>query len=81
LPPSLDLVHIESADRLSAAERFGARLILVDAATRRAARLTLPGANAHASGRWTADVVARGAYVLVLSATRDGATVSRYDIR
>jgi hypothetical protein len=25
--------------------------------------------------------VARGAYVLVLSATRDGATVSRYDIR
>jgi hypothetical protein len=81
LPPSFDLVHIESADRLSAAERFGARLILVDAGTRRAARLTLPGANQRASGRWTADVVARGNFVLVLSGNRDGATVSRYDIR
>jgi hypothetical protein len=81
LPPSFDLVHIESADRLSAAERFGARLLLVDAATRRAARLTLPGANPRASGWWTADVVARGNFVLVLSGSRDGATVSRYDMR
>jgi hypothetical protein len=80
LPPSFDLVHIESANRLSAAERFGARLILVDAATRRAARLTLPGANPRASGGWTADVVARGNFVLVLSGSRDGATVSRYDM-
>jgi hypothetical protein len=81
LPPSFDLVHIESADHLSAAERFGARLILVDAATRRAARLTLPGASPRAGGRWTADVVSGGNFVLVLSGGRDGATVSRYDIR
>ena len=81
LPPSLDLVHIESAAHVSAAERFGARLYLIDAAARRGARLTLPGANQPGSGRWTADVVSVGGYVLVLSGGRDGATVSRYQVR
>jgi Zn-dependent protease with chaperone function len=81
LPPSLDLVHIESSETLSAAERFGARLLLVDATTRRGARLTLPGANVRGSGRWTADVVARGGYVMVLSAGRDGAVLSRFEVR
>jgi hypothetical protein len=81
LPPSLDLVHIESASRLTAGERFGARVFLVESATRRGTRLTLPGASQRGSGRWTADVVARDHYVLVLSSTRDGASVNRYEIR
>ena len=81
LPPSLDLVHVESPQRVSAAERFGPRLILADVATRQAARLTLPEGNQRSGGRWTADVAACGPYVLVLSVGREGATVNRYEIR
>ena len=78
LPPSLDVVHVESTDRLSAGERFGARLLLVDATTRRGERLTLPGMNQRGSGRWTADVAARGDFVFVLAAGREGAVLNRY---
>ncbi|HZI43135.1 MAG TPA: M48 family metalloprotease [Gemmatimonadaceae bacterium] len=81
LPPSLDVVHVESADYVAAAERFGSRLVLADPARREAKRLTIPGVGSRADGRWTADVVARGRYVLMLSAGRDGATVSRFEVR
>jgi hypothetical protein len=81
LPPSLDVVHVESSDYVAAAERFGSRLILADPTTREAKRLTIPGVGSRADGRWTADVVARGRYVLMLSAGRDGATVNRFEVR
>jgi hypothetical protein len=82
LPPSLDLVHAEGIDRVAAAERFGSRLVVLDAATRNAFRLTLPNESAARTGtRWIADVVARDRYVLVLSAGRDGATINRYEMR
>jgi heat shock protein HtpX len=81
LPPSLDLVHMDAPDRVAATERFGSRLVLVDIPARRATRLTLPGANQRMGTRWTADVAARGPYVFVLSAGRDGATVNRYELR
>ena len=82
LPPVFDLVHGEGTDAVAAAERFGQRAAVIDVANRRAYRLTLPGETAARAGmRWTADVVARGGYLLVLSATRDGATVTRYSIR
>jgi hypothetical protein len=81
LPPSLDLVHVEAADCVAAAERFGSRLVLADPTSREAKRLTIPGAGSRTDGRWTADVVARGRYVLMLSAARDGATVSRFEVR
>ena len=82
LPPVFDLVHGEGTDAVAAAERFGQRAAVVDVASRQAYRLTLPGESAARAGmRWTADVVARGGYLLVLSSTRDGATVTRYSIR
>jgi heat shock protein HtpX len=81
LPPSLDLVHVDAPDRVIATERFGPRLVLVDIAVRRATRLTLPGANQRTGTRWTADAAARGPYLFVLSAGRDGATVNRYGLR
>ena len=82
LPPSFDLVHAEGIDRVAAAERFGSRLVVLDAATRNAFRLTLPNESAARTGtRWIADVVARDRYVLVLSAGRDGATINRYEMR
>ena len=82
LPPSLDLVHAEGIDRVAAAERFGSRIVVLDAAARNAFRLTLPNEGAARTGtRWIADVVARDRYVLVLSAGRDGATIYRYEIR
>jgi hypothetical protein len=81
LPPSLDLVHVDAPDRVAATERFGSRLVLVDIPARRATRLTLPGANQRMGSRWTADVAARGPYVFVLSAGRDGAMVNRYELR
>ena len=80
LPPSLDIVHVESSDRAVAAERFGTRLILVDAPARRAIRLTLPGDGGRAGDRWTADVAARGPYILVLSSARDGGSVARFKV-
>ena len=82
LPPVFDLVHSEGTDAVAAAERFGQRAAIIDVAKRQAYRLTLPGESATRAGmRWTADVVARGGYLLVLAATRDGATVTRYTIR
>ena len=82
LPPSLDLVHAEGIDRVAAAERFGSRIVVLDAAARNAFRLTLPNESAARTGtRWIADVVARDRYVLVLSAGRDGATINRYEMR
>jgi hypothetical protein len=81
LPPTLDLVHAEGAEQVAAAERFGQRAVVFDAATRRAFRLTLPGGGDATARRWTADLVARGSSLLVLSSSRDGATVTRYTIR
>ena len=81
LPSTLDLVHAESTDRIAATERLGQRLVVLDVGTREAFRLTLPGSFDRYSGRWTADVVARSGYVLVLTAGRDAATVTRYAIR
>jgi hypothetical protein len=82
LPPVFDIVHGEGTAAVAAAERFGQRAAVVDVASWRAYRLTLPGESAARAGmRWTADVVARGGYLLVLSGTRDGATVTRYSIR
>jgi hypothetical protein len=82
LPPTLDVIHAEAGDQIAAAERFGQRVVALDAATRQAVRLTLPtGASARPGARWTADVAARGGYLLVLSTGRDGATVTRYAIR
>lgn len=81
LPPTLDLVHAEGADQVAAAERFGQRAVVLDASTRRAVRLTLPGGGDASARRWTADVVARGSSLLVLSSSREGATVTRYTIR
>jgi len=82
LPPFYDLVHADAGDRVAAAERFGQRAVVVDVPTRRALRLTLPGSGAAQRGaRWTADVAARGGYLIVLSTSRDGALVTRYAIR
>jgi len=82
LPPVYDLVHADAGDRLAAAERFGQRAVVVDVATHRGFRLTIPGTGAVQRGtRWTADIAARGAYLLVLSTSRDGALVTRYAIR
>jgi Zn-dependent protease with chaperone function len=81
LPPTLDLVHAEGTDRVAAAERFGQRAVVLDASTRRAFRLTLPGGGDATARRWTADVVARGSSLLVLSSSREGAIVTRYSIR
>jgi heat shock protein HtpX len=81
LPPALDLVHIASVDRMSAAERFGPRLILVDAIHRRGARLTVPGESQRTGNRWTTDLTAQGEYVFVLIQSRDGAVLSRYRVR
>jgi Zn-dependent protease with chaperone function len=81
LPPSLDIDHVESSDRVVAAERFGSRLIVVDATARRATRLTLPGDGGRVGDRWIADAVARDRYVLVLTSARDGGTVSRFRLR
>jgi Zn-dependent protease with chaperone function len=82
LPPALDLVRAEGNDRVVAAERFGTRIAVYDATTGEGTRLTLPATESVRAGvRWTADVVVRGDYLLVLSTTRDGATVTRYVIR
>jgi hypothetical protein len=81
LPPTLDLVHAEGAEQVAAAERFGQRAVVLDASTHRAFRLTLPGGGDATARRWTADVVARGSSLLVLSSSRDGATVTRYTVR
>jgi heat shock protein HtpX len=82
LPPVFDLVHGEATDAVAAAERFGQRAAVIDIANRRAYNLTLPGeSSARAGMRWTADVLARGGYLLVLSDSRDGAIVTRYSIR
>jgi hypothetical protein len=65
-----------------APREFGQRAVVVDVPNRRGFRLTIPGTGAAQRGtRWTADVVARGGYLLVLSASRDGALVTRYAIR
>jgi hypothetical protein len=82
LPPALDLLRAEGSDRVVAAERFGTGVAVLDVATRQGTRLTLPATESGRVGaRWTADVVARGGYLLVLSTSRDGATVTRYVIR
>ena len=82
LPPIYDLVHADAADRVAAAERFGQRAVVVDIPSRRGFRLTIPAGGAVRRGaRWTADIVARGEYLLVLSTSRDGALVTRYAIR
>ena len=82
LPPIYDLVHADAGDRVAAAERFGQRAVVVDVPGRRAYRLTLPAGGAVQRGaRWTADVAARGSYLIVLSTGRDGALVTRYAIR
>jgi Zn-dependent protease with chaperone function len=82
LPPSLDIVHAEASDRVAAAERFGSRVVVLDVNARKALRLTLPGDRARrAATRWTADVVARGSSLLVLTVGRDGATISRYELQ
>lgn len=82
LPPGYDLVHADASDRVAAAERFGQRALVVDVPNRRGFHLTLPAGGAVRRGaRWTADVVARGDYLLVLSTSRDGALVTRYVIR
>ena len=75
-------MHAESSDRVAAAERFGQRAAVLDVITRQAFRVTLPGGAANREARrWTADLVARGPYLLVLSAGRDGAMVTRFAIR
>ena len=82
LPPIYDLVHADAGDRVAAAERFGQRAVVVDVPGRRAYRLTIPAGGAVQRGaRWTADVAARGSYLIVLSTGRDGALVTRYAIR
>jgi hypothetical protein len=82
LAPTLDLVHAEGSDRVTAGERFGQRVTVLDVGTRHGVRLTLPeGTAAHRGTRWTADLVARGDHLLVLSSSRDGATVTGYAIR
>ena len=81
LPPAFDVIHIESADRVAAAERFGTRAVIVDPSTRHALRLTLASASQRGTGRWTADVATRGEYLFVLSGGRDASTVNRYRIR
>ena len=82
LPPFYDLVHADGADRVAAAERFGQRAIVVDVSGRRGVRVTIPGTGAVQRGvRWTADIAARGDYLLVLSTSREGALVTRYAIR
>ncbi len=82
LPPIYDLVHADAGDRVAAAERFGQRAMVVDVERHRGFRLTIPGTGAVQRGtRWIADVAARGEYLLVLSASRDGALVTRYAIR
>lgn len=82
LPPTLDLIHAEGSDRVTAGERFGQRVTVLDVSTRRGMRLSLPeGTAARRGTRWTADLVARGDYLLVLSSSRDGATITRYAIR
>jgi Zn-dependent protease with chaperone function len=82
LPPVYDLVHADAGDRVAGAERFGQRAIVVDVPRRRGFRLTIPGTGAVQRGtRWTADIAARGGYLLVLSASREGALVTRYAIR
>ncbi|HKN67471.1 MAG TPA: M48 family metalloprotease, partial [Gemmatimonadaceae bacterium] len=82
LPPVYDLVHADGADLVAAAERFGQRAAVVDIAQHRGVRLTIPGSGAVQRGtRWTADVAARGSYLIVLSTSRDGALVTRYAIR
>lgn len=82
LPPIYDLVHADAGDRVAAAERFGQRAVVVDVPERRAYRLTIPAGGAVQRGaRWTADVAARGGYLIVLSTGRDGALVTRYAIR
>ena len=82
LPPIYDLVHADAGDRVAAAERFGQRAVVVDVPGRRAYRLTIPAGGAVQRGaRWTADVAARGSYLIVLSTGRDGAVVTRYAIR
>ena len=82
LPPIYDLLHADAGDRVAAAERFGQRAAVVDVPGRRAYRLTIPAGGAVQRGaRWTADVAARGSYLIVLSTGRDGAVVTRYAIR
>ena len=82
LPASLDLIRAHGISTVSAAERFGGQLAVVDVATRRAVRLTLPEAQAAArDGRWTSDVVATGSYVVVLSNSRAGTAMRRYRIQ
>ena len=82
LPPGYDLVHADASDRVAAAERFGQRALVVDVRSRRGFHLTLPAGGAVRRGaRWTADVVARGDHLLVLSTSRDGALVTKYAIR
>jgi Zn-dependent protease with chaperone function len=82
LPPVYDLVHTDGGDLVAGAERFGQRAVVVDVARRRGTRLTIPGSGAVQRGtRWTADIAARGRYLIVLSTSRDGALVTRYAIR
>jgi len=82
LPPVYDLVHADAGDRVAGAERFGQRAVVVDVERHRGFRLTIPGTGAVQRGtRWTADVAARGNYLLVLSTSREGALVTRYAIR
>lgn len=82
LPPVYDLVHADGGDLVAATERFGQRAVVVDVTRLRGMRLTIPGTGAVQRGtRWTADIAARGSYLIVLSTSRDGALVTRYAIR
>jgi heat shock protein HtpX len=83
LPPSLNLIHPLGGGRVTAVERFGGRLAIVDVDAGRAMRLTLPSEDPRggASAHWTSDVIAAGNFVVVLSSTRAASVVRRYRIR
>jgi Zn-dependent protease with chaperone function len=78
LPPTYDVLHIDASDRITLAERSGARIALLDVEARRGARLTLPDS---AGGRWLGDATAAGAYVFSLSVGRDGTKLKRFLVR
>jgi heat shock protein HtpX len=80
LPAAFSAAHPLGGGRVAAVERFGSRMAVVDLTARRGVRLTLPIDDPRRTDsiRWTADVVAAGNYVLVLSSGRAGATVRRY---